>query len=85
MLLLSDRSKDEPELEDIFRGCQKWVRKVVELHPSEDNDATYVFIVWTEQDRHDEVLKQIVSNMEGLRAQVQTLAENIIAVTEDVC
>lgn len=74
----------EPELDDLFRGFSQHVTRVDELHATPDNDATYVFIVWVDEDYHDFCLEKLKENVED-GTIVQALTPGIIAVTEDVC
>lgn len=82
MDLQTTRDKNEPELEDMLRGCRHLVRRIDELHASPFNDSEYVFIIWaTEEHKGDELFERLEQNS-GPNATVKQLGLGIYSWSE---
>jgi hypothetical protein len=81
MPLQCTRNPREPELEDLLKGFQDKVLRIDELHANDQDDSTYVWIIWL-KDSDDEL--EIVDKLTDSNdfREVLSLAEGLIAVRE---
>ena len=68
MKLHSNISKEtianEPDIfRDFLEGLEDKVIRLDELHPSEDNDGHYIFLIWVDPDQCVEIRKKMEANM----------------------
>lgn len=56
--------RDEPSrFSDFLKGAEKLVLRMDEVHPSENNDGHYLFLIWVSEDRDEEAREMIESNI----------------------
>ena len=55
---------DEPERFDFLKGVQRRdITRIDEVHPSRDNDAHFIFLIWVPVKKHDKVQNKILKNI----------------------
>ncbi len=45
----------------------RWIARVDEVHPSQDADDHYIFLVWIKPEKHAAVERQVSENLERIR------------------
>lgn len=81
MGLQGTRNANEPEFDDLLQGVRDKIKRIDELHPHDDADDVYVFIIWIDENDTDDVFKRLMTNTE-LNGTVRRLCDGIISVTE---
>ena len=76
MILCEDVDTSDPRFDDILEGVE--TTKVVECHGAEDDDSTYVFLIWT-TDRNP-----LERNAKRIGADVHFLAPGLYSWSETV-
>lgn len=76
------RSPLDSAFDEMLNGCRRWVTRIMELHPTDEHDDVYVFILWVDIDRHDDCLRILTENVISVTAHVKSLTDGLIAVTE---
>lgn len=89
MELQTTRKLDEQELQNILKNCAGLASRIDELHPSEDNDCDYVFIIWAASGQEDPLFDQLKANLklaasEGCEAALKQLTPGIYAWSETI-
>lgn len=57
----------EPERFDFLKGAVNFVTRIDEVHPSEENDSHYIFLIWCKPEDTDVLRDKIVINITRLR------------------
>jgi hypothetical protein len=67
-------------------GVVDKVIKMVEIHPSEDNDSTYIYMIWVNEDDTQEVFDHFLSVpiAEDWTMHYQILGDGLIMLTATV-
>lgn len=72
---LSDILSEPERFADVLDGLEDKILRFDLVHPSEDNDCAYIFLIWCEPNQHDEVLAQIEANVERSNEQQRAIKD----------